>query len=127
MHELNCAEVYQAENVVVDTCAGTFSVTEPLFLLSKHRRFKACEVNPICVTRTLPQGIHLYAGQVFCKESAIDMDENVCRCAEIYIMTAAELEARKLLDRREVPERLPSMQSFSSRILYHLRTYFGEE
>lgn len=96
-------------------------------LLPKQRRFLGCKVDVSRVTETMPQVITFYAHQVLRKKSYIDGDEEVCRSADVYVKAMEEIEMRKRLNLWEVPEGLPSMQTFSRHMLYHQGTYVGEE
>lgn len=43
-------KIIKAENMVVETCAGAFSVGKTCIILSKHRKFIRCEADPSFVT-----------------------------------------------------------------------------
>lgn len=42
-------------NLVLDGCAGIFSVTKAGMLLLKHRRLIGCKVDPSYVAKKIPQ------------------------------------------------------------------------
>lgn len=60
----------------------------------------------------MPQQILLYSWQVSNKQSDVDRDEQVDRCAKVHVRAVDAIEALKLRDVREDPERYHSMQSF---------------
>lgn len=96
-------------NVVIDACAGTFSVAKACLLLPKYRLFIKHEVEPGCVAKEMMQMILLYARQVLIKESAIDGKREGRICAEVYVNAAETIELQKRLGTRKVAEGLPFM------------------
>lgn len=111
-------------NLVVDTCAGTFSVAKACMLSPKRRRFKGNEVNPSCMTKPILQLILLHARQMLSKNSDIDGKEGVPPSANVYVMVVEAIEMRIRLEEREVPEGLLHMHKFIPHILYHLSIFW---
>lgn len=67
--------------LVVDSCAGTFSVAKASMFLAQHRRFVGCDSDSKCIALSLS---HLALGlvwQVLNKESAIIEDKDVQQAA----------------------------------------------
>lgn len=69
----------------MDVCAGTFSAVKAFMLLSKHRKFIACKVNPSCMTEAMAQPFLLYAQHVLGKELNLIGEEEARRSAEAYV------------------------------------------
>lgn len=51
----------KSANLLVDACAGMFSITKACTLFPKRRRFIGCEVEQSCVIEAMPQLIVFYA------------------------------------------------------------------
>lgn len=79
------------------------------------------------MTESIPQLTGFYSQQLLSQKSDIFGEEDVCRSAEVYVKTLEANEVQMGLDTWQVPERFPPMLTFPPHIMYHLRTYFGEE
>lgn len=69
-------------NLVVNACAGTFSVTKAWKLLHTHRTFIGGEAEPSCVNEAMLQLILFFARQVLSRNSDVD-GEDVYRSAKL--------------------------------------------
>lgn len=102
----------QRGNLVLSACDGTFSVIKACMLLHEPRRFKKCKVDPGCVTKPMAQLILFQTLQVFTRESDIDVEEEVCISAEVYVKAVQSFEVQKRLYVLQVSAGLPPMQTF---------------
>lgn len=82
----------------MEASAGTFYVAKVCMLLSRHRRFIECYVNPGRVAESMLQRILLYVRQILSKQSDIDGEEEFCRFSDVYVKEAEATELQKRLN-----------------------------
>lgn len=82
----------------MDTCAGTFCTANACMLISNHRSFLACKLDPSCLTEAILQLTLLYARQVLSKESEFDGEEQVRSSAEVRVKAVRTIDVQMRLD-----------------------------
>lgn len=85
----------RSENLVVNACYGTFSVSTACMLLPKHRRFIGCEGDSSRLSEAMPQLGLLYARQALTNESNIDGKGQVRSSADVYDKVVEAIEVQK--------------------------------
>ena len=115
----------KAGDLVVDTCAGTFSTMTACVTMDKHRRFIGTDKDPNCASIVEDVMIPIYCNQVQNPQSDISVPNLHLRsCAQTVCSFSNENEVRKRADAWAVAPGLVPMQNFPPHIIQGLCQYF---
>ena len=111
-------------DLVVDTCAGTFSTLKACMEMDNHRRFIGTDMDENCAAMVEDSVIEMFATQLLNQKSdLITQDIKVRKAAQLVSAEVNRQAVQKRADAWSTPQGLVPMQNFPPYIVEYLCQY----
>lgn len=111
--EVNC-RIILPSGMILDYCAGTFSLAKAGILLPQHRWIVGRDLDCEYVALSLLQVVFLSAHRVEIMEPDITADDGVHRTTSTSVEAMKELDLKRRMKLREAPDGFPICKHFRS-------------
>ena len=113
-------------DLVVDPCAGTFSVAMACMLMPKHRKFVGCDKDDSCLENSMTSLVALFARQILNPNSDIDGTDHDKVHAKVLLRELDAIEAKRRLDIWDIPPGVPVVQTFPKYLRHFISQFIGD-